>query len=77
MRLLTAVEAEVEAAGSRSLWGEPVDSWRAGNLVGTPWLLERALPGAELLLVGDSGHTTATGSISEVLVGVLDRFARS
>ncbi|MEV4598264.1 prolyl aminopeptidase [Amycolatopsis sp. NPDC049253] len=48
-----------------------------GNLVGTPWLLERALPGAELLLVGDSGHTTATGSISEVLVGVLDRFARS
>ncbi|MEV0068418.1 prolyl aminopeptidase [Amycolatopsis sp. NPDC050768] len=48
-----------------------------GNLVGTPWLLERALPDAELLLVGDSGHTTATGSISEVLVGVLDRFARS
>jgi len=31
-----ATEAEVEAAGSRSLWGEPVDSWRAGNLVGTP-----------------------------------------
>jgi F420-dependent oxidoreductase-like protein len=29
-------EAEVEAAGSRSLWGEPADSWRAGNLVGTP-----------------------------------------
>ena len=24
------------AAGSRSLWGEPVESWRAGNLVGTP-----------------------------------------
>jgi alkanesulfonate monooxygenase SsuD/methylene tetrahydromethanopterin reductase-like flavin-dependent oxidoreductase (luciferase family) len=29
-------EAEVEAAGSRSLWGEPVESWRDGNLVGTP-----------------------------------------
>ena len=29
-------EAEIEAAGSRSLWGEPVESWRAGNLVGTP-----------------------------------------
>ncbi len=29
-------EAEVEAAGTRSLWGEAVESWRAGNLVGTP-----------------------------------------
>lgn len=29
-------EAEVEAAGSRSLWGEPFESWREGNLVGTP-----------------------------------------
>ncbi len=29
-------EAEVESAGSRSLRGEPVESWRAGNLVGTP-----------------------------------------
>jgi len=29
-------EAEVTAAGSRSFWGEPVDSWTAGNLVGTP-----------------------------------------
>jgi F420-dependent oxidoreductase-like protein len=29
-------EAEVQAAGSRSFWGEPVDSWTAGNLVGTP-----------------------------------------
>jgi F420-dependent oxidoreductase-like protein len=29
-------EAEIAAAGSRSLWGEPVDSWREGNLVGTP-----------------------------------------
>jgi F420-dependent oxidoreductase-like protein len=29
-------EAELEAGGSRSLWGEPFDSWREGNLVGTP-----------------------------------------
>ena len=28
--------AEIQAAGSRSLWAEDVDSWRAGNLVGTP-----------------------------------------
>jgi F420-dependent oxidoreductase-like protein len=29
-------EDEVVAAGTKSLWGEPLDSWRAGNLVGTP-----------------------------------------
>jgi alkanesulfonate monooxygenase SsuD/methylene tetrahydromethanopterin reductase-like flavin-dependent oxidoreductase (luciferase family) len=29
-------EAEVQAAGSKSFWGEPVESWTAGNLVGTP-----------------------------------------
>jgi F420-dependent oxidoreductase-like protein len=29
-------EAEVADAGSRSFWGEPVESWTAGNLVGTP-----------------------------------------
>lgn len=29
-------EAEVEAAGTRSMWREPVETWRAGNLVGTP-----------------------------------------
>lgn len=29
-------EAEIIAAGSRSLNGEPFESWRAGNLVGTP-----------------------------------------
>ena len=31
-----ASEAEVKAAGSRSLWGEKVEGWTAGNLVGTP-----------------------------------------
>jgi F420-dependent oxidoreductase-like protein len=29
-------EAELKAAGSRSFWGEPVESWTEGNLVGTP-----------------------------------------
>jgi alkanesulfonate monooxygenase SsuD/methylene tetrahydromethanopterin reductase-like flavin-dependent oxidoreductase (luciferase family) len=29
-------DAEIEAAGTRSLWGEEVESWRRGNLVGTP-----------------------------------------
>ena len=29
-------EAEVEAAGSLAVWGQPVDEWRANNLVGTP-----------------------------------------
>lgn len=29
-------EAELAAAGSRSFWGEPVESWTEGNLVGTP-----------------------------------------
>ena len=27
---------EVTAVGSKSFWGEPADSWIAGNLVGTP-----------------------------------------
>ncbi len=31
-----ATESEVTAAGTRSMWKEPVESWRAGNLVGTP-----------------------------------------
>jgi len=29
-------EREIEEAGSRSFWGEPFESWQAGNLVGTP-----------------------------------------
>jgi F420-dependent oxidoreductase-like protein len=33
---IRSTEAEVAAAGTRSLWAEPVESWRAGNLVGTP-----------------------------------------
>ncbi|HEX9258403.1 MAG TPA: LLM class F420-dependent oxidoreductase, partial [Acidimicrobiales bacterium] len=33
---IRSTEAEVKAAGTRSLWGEAADSWAAGNLVGTP-----------------------------------------
>jgi F420-dependent oxidoreductase-like protein len=33
---LRSTEAEVVAAGSKNLWGEPFESWRDGNLVGTP-----------------------------------------
>lgn len=29
-------DAELEREGSRSLWGEELEAWRAGNLVGTP-----------------------------------------
>jgi F420-dependent oxidoreductase-like protein len=29
-------EAEIVEAGTQSLWAEPFDKWRAGNLVGTP-----------------------------------------
>ena len=31
-----STEAELEKDGTRSFWGEPMESWKAGNLVGTP-----------------------------------------
>jgi F420-dependent oxidoreductase-like protein len=33
---IRSTEDEVLAAGTRSLWGEQVETWRANNLVGTP-----------------------------------------
>jgi F420-dependent oxidoreductase-like protein len=33
---LRETEAEIAEGGTRSLWGEPYESWREGNLVGTP-----------------------------------------
>src|SRR4029078_12583659 len=33
---IRSTEKEVVEAGSRSFWGEAVDSWTEGNLVGTP-----------------------------------------
>jgi F420-dependent oxidoreductase-like protein len=34
--MIRETEAEIDAMGTRSLWGEPLESWKAGNLVGTP-----------------------------------------
>lgn len=34
--LVRGTDADVEAAGNRSLWGADVDAWKAGNLIGTP-----------------------------------------
>ena len=34
--MIRETEAEIDALGSRSMWGEPIESWKAGNLVGTP-----------------------------------------
>lgn len=28
-------QAEIDRAGSLAIWGQPVDEWRANNLVGT------------------------------------------
>lgn len=33
---LRETEAEIAEGGTRSFWGEPMESWQAGNLVGTP-----------------------------------------
>jgi F420-dependent oxidoreductase-like protein len=34
--MVRETEAEIDALGTKSLWGEPLESWKAGNLVGTP-----------------------------------------
>lgn len=46
-----------------------------GNLVGTPWLLARALPHAELVMVPDEGHSLAGPGIRDALVTATDTFA--
>lgn len=45
----------------------------AGNLVGTPWLLQRALPAATLVLVDDAGHGFSGAGMADALVGATDR----
>jgi proline iminopeptidase len=56
----------------------------SGHLVGqilssgpldTAWELARAWPDAQLIVVGDSGHT-GSDSMREEMRGALDRFAR-
>nr|WP_307795758.1 prolyl aminopeptidase [Amycolatopsis sp. 195334CR] len=44
------------------------------NLVGTPWELAAAWPGAELVLVDDTGHNNSLG-LDAARVAALDRFA--
>jgi proline iminopeptidase len=44
------------------------------NLVGAPWLLERAWPGVELRMV-DAGHETRSAEMVDALIEATDRFA--
>lgn len=44
------------------------------NLVGTPWLLARAWPDAELILVDNAGHDASASIVTE-LVDATNRFA--
>jgi proline iminopeptidase len=44
-----------------------------GNLVGTPWILQRAMPSAELILVDDAGHGFSDAGMADALVGATDR----
>lgn len=46
-------EDELRAAGTRSLWGEPFESWAAGNLVGTPQQVSDKI--GEYLAMGCTG----------------------
>ncbi|GAA1025161.1 MULTISPECIES: prolyl aminopeptidase [Amycolatopsis] len=45
------------------------------SLAGTPWLLERAIPDAELILVGGAGHTTAVPNMENALITATNKFA--
>lgn len=45
-------EAEIVAGGTRSFWGEPYESWREGNLVGTPEQVIEKIKAYEELGVG-------------------------
>jgi len=44
------------------------------NLVGAPWLLERAWPGVELRMV-EAGHETRSEAMVDALIEATDRFA--
>ncbi|MGC4107846.1 MAG: prolyl aminopeptidase [Thermomicrobiales bacterium] len=44
-----------------------------GNLLGTPWLLQAAWPGSELILIDDAGHNT-TDAMARAIVSATDRF---
>ncbi|MGC4190546.1 MAG: prolyl aminopeptidase [Thermomicrobiales bacterium] len=44
-----------------------------GNLLGTPWLVQAAWPGSELILINDAGHNT-TNAMATAIVTAMDRF---
>ena len=44
-----------------------------GNLLGTPWLLQAAIPGSELVLVDEAGHDSSD-PMAAALVAATDRF---
>ncbi|HEX3816249.1 MAG TPA: prolyl aminopeptidase [Mycobacteriales bacterium] len=46
-----------------------------GNLIGTPWALQHAWPGSELIMIDDTGHGGGK-SMSQHLAAATDRFAR-
>ena len=45
-----------------------------GSPLGTAWDVARAWPDAQLVVVGDSGHT-GSDTMKEEILGTLDRFA--
>jgi proline iminopeptidase len=45
------------------------------GLAGTPWLLAHALPDAELVVVDEAAHETATPGMAGALLAATDRFA--
>jgi proline iminopeptidase len=46
-----------------------------GNLAGTPWLLAQAWPAADLVVVDEAAHETATPGMAAALLAATDRFA--
>jgi proline iminopeptidase len=46
-----------------------------GSLAGTPWLLAHAWPDAELVIVDEAAHETATPGMAGALLGATARFA--
>jgi proline iminopeptidase len=46
------------------------------NLIGTPWLLARAWPGSELVLIDDAGHG-GSAAVTAAIVAATDRFGAS
>jgi proline iminopeptidase len=47
-----------------------------GNLVGTPWLLARAMPHAELIMIDDEGHSSSQPGMRDALISATDRFGK-